>query len=159
MKSASELGLILGLSLLAGIGNWLADGRPSPDPLKQIEQAPLAEGEIAVDEAPAPGTEGVVWVDARRESQWRADGVPGSIHLSILSEIPLEEQVARHADVLLSARQVIVYCDDLHCGLSHDLVSQLVATGLFEGIDFRVLHGGATVLRDRGLLRAATPAP
>mgnify|MGYP000580870632 CR=1 FL=1 len=159
MKSAAELGLILGVSLLAGIGNWLADGRPSADPLKQVEETPLAEGEIAVDEAPPPGTEGVVWVDARRESQWRQDGVPGSIHLSILSDSPLEEQLARHAEELLAARLVVVYCDDLHCGLSHDLVTQLRATGLFEGVDFRVLHGGATVLRDRGLLRDATPAP
>lgn len=157
MKSATELGVIVAVAVVAALGNWLVDGRPSPHPLEQVEREPLREGEIALKDAPRPGEPGVVWIDARREEAWRDNGLPGSIHLTVLSDASLDEQIGRHLEELAAAETVIVYCDGLHCELSHELIERIGSRGIFEAT-FLVLHGGAEALEAAGLIKAPTPA-
>lgn len=161
MKSVAELGLIAGFAVLAGLGNWLASGRPSGDPMVELEKIELKEGEILLSEALKDGGEGVVWIDARSAESWRKERMQGSINITMQSDEQLGDQLARHIDVLFSAKRVIVYCDDVHCTVSHDLSKQL------KGEDYRdfvagevlVLKGGMVVLRDAGLVTNSNPGP
>jgi rhodanese-related sulfurtransferase len=160
VKSFAELGLIGGFAIVAGLGNWLIAGRPSPDPEKEVEQVPLKDGEILLDHALKGDDEGVVWIDARPTEAWRKESMRGSINVTMLSDEPLGDQLARHVDAIFGARRVIVFCDDVHCSVSHDLSEQL--KGEYRDMvagEILVLHGGMTVLRSAGLTRNSSPDP
>lgn len=160
MKSVAELGLITGVAVVAGLGNWLFAGRPSPDPVAEQESIPLKEGEILLDQALKDGGEGVVWIDARPAQVWRKESMDGSINITMQSDEPLGEQIARHQDVLFGASRLIVFCDDVHCSVSHDLSEQLRGEYRdFVAGEILVLHGGMTILRDAGLTTGSSPGP
>ncbi len=158
MKSAVELGLIGGLAVLASLGNWLFEGKPSGDPSMELQKIPLKDGEILLETALKDGAEGVVWMDARPAAAWSQERMEGSINITMLSDEPLADQLARHADVLFGSSRVIVYCDDVHCSVSHDLSKQL--KGEFRDFvagEVLVLHGGMTALRAGGLVTNSNP--
>lgn len=160
MKSVTELGLITAVALVAGLSNWLIEGKPSADPAKELEQVPLKEGEIALEQVLKDGGEGVVWIDARPMEVWRAERMPDSINITMQSDEALGDQIIRHQDVLFGASRVIVYCDDVHCSVSHDLSEQL--TGEYRDFvagEILVLHGGMTALRKAGLVTSSSPSP
>jgi len=161
MKSFAELGLIAGFSVVAGLGNWLVSGRPSGDPIVELKKVELKKGEILLSEALKDGGENVVWIDARSAESWRKERMKGSINITMQSDENLGDQLARHTDALFSAKRVIVYCDDVHCTVSHDMSKKL------KGEDYRdfiageilVLQGGMVVLRDAGLVTSSNPGP
>lgn len=160
MKSVTELGLITGVALLAGLGNWLIEGKPSADPVKELGQMPLKEGEILLEQALKEGGEGLVWVDARPTENWKAERMRGSINITMQSDEALGDQIVRHQDALFGASRVIVYCDDVHCSVSHDLSERLKGEyrDLVAG-EILVLHGGMTALRGAGLVTNSSPSP
>ena len=161
MKSVAELGLIAGVAVVAGFGNWLASGRPSGDPVLELEKVPLKEGEILLAQALKEGGQGVVWIDARPVEAWRGERMQGSINITMQSDEALIDQLARHAEVLFGASRVIVYCDDVHCSVSHDLSKQLKGADFsnFVAGEVLVLHGGMTALRAAGLVTSSSPGP
>ncbi|MGB6223396.1 rhodanese-like domain-containing protein [Haloferula sp.] len=160
MKSVTELGLITAVALVAGLGNWLIEGKPSADPDKELEQVPLKEGEIALAQVLKDGDEGMVWIDARPTEVWRAERMPDSINITMQSDEALGDQIIRHQDVLFGASRVIVYCDDVHCSVSHDLSKQLEGEYRdFVAGEILVLHGGMTALRKAGLVTSSSPSP
>lgn len=160
MKSVSELGVITGISVLAGLGNWVAGGKVSPDPVVELDQVPLKDGEIRLEDAMADGGEGVVWIDARPEAVWKKESKPGAINITMLSDEPLGDQIARHQDQLFGARRIIVFCDDVHCSVSHDLGERLKTEFRdFLGGEILILHGGMTALRGSGLVTNSNPGP
>lgn len=151
-KVASEMAVVAGLVVLASGVHWLAGGKPSGDPVVRVASTPLREGEVSAESLRADGVEGVLFIDARREDQWRDDGMPGSIHLSLLGETSLDEQIMVHAEALMNARRIVVYCDGPECSLSHDLVDRLRKDYAdFLGGDLLVVHGGITALKAAGL--------
>ena len=160
MKSVAELGLIAGVAVVAGLGNWLASGRPSADPVRELELVPLKDGEILLDQALKDGGEGLVWVDARPAEMWRKETMKGSINITMQSDQALVDQLARHSDVLFEASRVIVFCDDVHCSVSHDLSERLKGEYRdFVAGKILVLHGGMTALRAADLLTNSSPSP
>ncbi|MEM9235726.1 MAG: rhodanese-like domain-containing protein [Verrucomicrobiota bacterium] len=160
MKSVAELGILVGVAVVAGLGNWLASGMPSASPAELDTGAPLKEGEILLADAPVVKTEGVVWIDARPTSEWRQDGLVGAINITMQSERALIEQVADHADKLLNAQRIIVYCSDLHCTASHDLAAKLKGElADFIGGEVLVLRGGVVSLRQGGWITSSSPDP
>ncbi|MEP4078277.1 rhodanese-like domain-containing protein [Haloferula sp.] len=160
MKSVVELGLIAGVAVVAGLGNWLVGGKPSGDPVLELEQIPLKEGEVYLSEALEWDKEGVVWVDARPAEKWREETMAGSINITMQSDEDLGAQIANHVDAILGASRVIVFCDDVHCSVSHDLREQLKGEyrDLVAGEIF-VLHGGMTALRAAGKVTSSSPSP
>ena len=159
MKSAVELGLIAGVAVLAGLGNWLVSGRPSGDPVQELEQLPLKEGEIRLDQAIAENSESVVWIDARPAAAFEKETMRGAINVTMLSDEMLVDQLVKHSDALFAASRVIVFCDDVHCSVSHDLSKQLEEQRDFVAGEILVLHGGMTALRSAGLLTSSSPSP
>lgn len=160
MKSFAELGVIAGVAVVAGLGNWLIAGRPSPDPVAELEKLPLKEGEILLSEALEDGNDGVVWIDARPADAWRKESMPGSINITMQSDESLGEQIVSHQDVLFAARRLIVFCDDVHCSVSHDLSERLKGEYRdFVAGEVLVLHGGMTILRDAGLTADSSLGP
>lgn len=156
MKSSIEVAVIGVVAVAASLGTWMAGGSPSGMPEKELAAAPLRPGEVRLATLVEGGLDGILWVDARKESAWKSDGLEGSIHLTILSDEPLMAQVERHLDALADAGRVVVYCDDLHCSLSHDLAGGLREIGIVPG-EILVLQGGMTALRQGGLVKGSSP--
>jgi len=152
MTSSSEMAVVVGVALLAALVHGLV-GDPSTTP-PPVEAGAVAPGEVRL-EAIAADESGTVWVDARRPSEWRRERVDGALSISLLSEEPLEVQLARHGEALAAARRVVIYCDGPGCRLSHDLAERL--RGEFAGLvggEIVVLAGGAEALREAGRLGA-----
>lgn len=160
MKSVAELGILAGVAVVAGLGNWLAAGKPSADPVLELQQVPLKEGEILLTDVLKDGSEGLVWVDARPDSNWRENGLEGSLNITMQSEQALIDQVAMHSGDLLEAKRIVVYCSDVHCSVSHDLAAKLKGELKdFIGGEVKVLYGGVVALEAAGLIRSSSPAP
>lgn len=155
MKSPMEVAIISVVAVAAGLGTWMANGRPSGIPETELAETPLREGEVRLATLQKEGLQDVLWVDARKESAWKADGLEGSIHLTIQSDENLGAQVERHFEKLAMASRVVVYCDDLHCSLSHDLAKALAEMELVEG-EILVLQGGMTALRQAGMITGSS---
>lgn len=156
MKSSIEVAIIGVVAVAASFGTWMVGGRPSGMPEKELATTPLRPGEVQLATLVEQGLDGILWVDARKESAWKGDGIKGSIHLTILSDDPLMAQVERHMEALAGAERVVVYCDDLHCSLSHDLAKGLREVGIVGG-EILVLQGGMTALRQGGLVTDSSP--
>ena len=155
MNSSSEFAVIVGLAMMAGLGAWLVDGRPSYVAVEeQLAQAELKEGEIRLEDLMKLGEEETVWVDARREDEWKADGLEGSIHVTTLSDDDIGTQLERHVDLLFGAKRMVIYCSDLNCGMSHEL-AELIKKKYADMVpsEVLVLHGGMTALRVAGRVR------
>ncbi len=156
MKSSYEVAVIVVVAVAAGVGTWVANGRPPAYPAAEADATPLRPGEVRLEMLQEKGLDGILWVDARKASAWQSDGLPGSIHLTIQSDESLGAQVERNLERLAMAGRVVVYCDDLHCSLSHDLATALRALELVPG-EILVLQGGMTKLREAGLLKDSSP--
>lgn len=167
MKSSIQLALIVGLAGVAGLGHWMADGRPSGMPTLEFaektklgELPPLKEGEIRLEDLQGEAAEGVLWVDARRADRWKRDGLPGSISITSLSDEDLVTQLARYENELFGARMLVIYCDDLDCALSHELATRLKLE--YEGVvpsEIRILQGGHVALSAAGLIKNSSSGP
>lgn len=156
MRSATEIGLIVAIAGLASYGTWMINGRPSGTVEGALAETPLREGEIRLEDALKEGAEGTVWIDSRREDEWRTDGLEGSIHLTTLSDVDLQEQIENHAAQLFEASRVIVYCSDVNCGLSHELAERLRGYPDVIACPVLVLHGGMAALRAGGLVTSSS---
>lgn len=155
MRVTHQMAILLGVAALASGGHWLAEGRPSGIPAVELESIPLKEGEIQLSTLQQEGLEGVLFIDARRNDEWQRDGLEGSINITSLSDEDLVGQLAPHFEALTTARRIVVYCGDIHCGLSHELADRLKADfSDMLGGELSVLHGGMTALEVAGLVRA-----
>ncbi len=153
MRIAHEMTAIVAAAAIASGIHWMAEGRPSGIPAEELARTPLREGEVEWSTLRAEGLDGVLFIDARRAEEWQRDGLKDSINITPLSDLDLVEQLAPHIDALASARRIVVYCGDLHCGLSHELAERLKAefSELMAG-EPSVLHGGMTALKEAGVV-------
>jgi rhodanese-related sulfurtransferase len=152
MKSSVEVAVLLVVAVGASVATWAAGGRPSGRPEVELAKAPLRPGEVRLEQLRQEGFDDILWVDAREREAWQRDGVVGSIHLSVQSPESLELQIERHLEALATASRVVVYCNDLHCALSHQLAEALRGMGLIPG-RIEVLKGGMVALRQSDLPR------
>ncbi|MGE9269293.1 MAG: rhodanese-like domain-containing protein, partial [Verrucomicrobiales bacterium] len=133
MKSSAQMGVIVGMAMGVGCVHWMLDGQPSgASPAVQFRQdvesgmlPALKEGEVRLSDLEGELGEGILWVDARRKERWEENGLPGAINVTTLSDEDLVTQLARYENELFGARRMVIYCDDLNCGLSHELAERL----------------------------------
>lgn len=145
------MGLIVGIAVVASAGAWLVDGRPSDDPEKEMARVELRDGEISLEQLAEHGEQGVLWADARREDEWKADGLVGSIHVTTLSDENVGDQLIRYQDEIAKVQMMVIYCADVNCGMSHELAEIIKSD--YAGLapeEVWVLHGGLTALRVAG---------
>jgi rhodanese-related sulfurtransferase len=154
MNAVVQAVLIAGAAAVAAGGTWLVKGPPVRAFF--CDSATLKPGEICLEQV--PGTEGVVWVDARSRKDWEAHGVPGSILWNL---DPTEDMQAFEAGAALriaeGATMVVVYCGDENCGISKQVAERIRALDL--GPEVKVLRGGWRALNDAGRVKGSNPAP
>lgn len=155
MKSGTELLLVFGVAVLAAIGAWRLAGPAPRTEAPSCDPANLPPGEVCLDAVKEDPS--VLWIDARTASEWRNNGLPGSLHLTTVGGEDFEARIAEIASRLADAEKIVVYCGDLGCGVSKEVAGRLRDYGLAR--DARALHGGWSALNAAGMIKGSTPAP
>ena len=107
---------------------YLVSEQPGPDEISITDA-------LALEKAG-----GVLWLDARRRSEYDKAHVPGALLLNLFEWDDLMMPVV-HALSDGPRRAVIIYCDAQKCAASKELRERMIQFGLGD-IDIRVLHGG-----------------
>ncbi|WP_193211853.1 rhodanese-like domain-containing protein [Luteolibacter marinus] len=153
MRAATELVLILAVAALGALATWKISGPPSRE--VPCDPASLGADEICLATLTAEWPEGsFIWIDARSESEWKDGGVPGSIHLTTVSEIPFDQQIEASFEKLATAQRVVVYCSTAACGTSKEVVKRLNELGMIPEV--RALHGGWDALKQAGMVTGSS---
>lgn len=148
MRAITELALVVVLSSLGAVATWKIAG--PPDRSVVCDPAKLAPEEICLSTVQAEWKD-VLWIDARPEAEWKHDGIPGSIHLTTVGGGSFDEQVEASFEKLGSAERAVVYCGDVGCGISKEVVKRLQAYGI--PLEVKALHGGSAALQAAGMLK------
>jgi len=118
--------------------------------------APAAWREISGEEADRLQSSGVLFLDARRSSEYRDGHVPGARSVPVW-ETGLDEKVrALFAERPDQSAPIVVYCTGGECEDSHELAQKLYLAG-FDGV--RVYRDGFPdwARRGRPVTRGANP--
>jgi rhodanese-related sulfurtransferase len=153
MKAIPQLMTVAVLSFAAAGATYLIKGPPGR--MLVCDPSILKSDEICLEAVPADAN--VVWVDARRRSDWEKSGVPGSVLWNL---DPSEDMQAFEADVAMKIAEtprVIVYCGDENCGVSRQVAERIRALDL--GAEISVLHGGWRALSEAGRVKGSSPKP
>lgn len=145
--------VIAAISLAAAGGTFLVKGPPVR--LFRCDPATLKPDEICLDAIPVGET--VLWVDARKRTDWDKNGVPGSLLWNL---DPAEDMQALEADAavrIVASPRVIVYCGDENCGVSRQIAERIRKLDL--GAEVFVLRGGWRALSEAGRVRGSNPKP
>jgi len=157
MKAFGELLLVLGLATAGAVVTWQITGPPDRTPPSvACDPATLSLDEICLATVQAEWKD-VLWIDARREEEWKIDGMPGSIHITTMGGKSFQDQIEASLERLASAQRAVVYCSDTGCGISKEVVKQLREYGLVQG-ELRALHGGYAALKQAGMIKDSSPA-
>lgn len=151
MSAPRQLALITAVALMAAVVTWLVKGPP----LRTLvcDPATLKPDEVCLQQI-TEGTQ-VVWVDARSRTDWKKNGLPGSVLWNL---DPAEDMQAFEAELAVRITEiprVIVYCGDEACGVSRQVAERIRALGL--GAEVSVLHGGWRALSEAGRIRNSNP--
>ena len=151
MTSSVQVAMFFSIAVAGASVQWLAEGRPA-SALSVADESPLQPGEVRMEDVP----EEALWVDARPEAALSEGELPGAIRLDPSGGEPLDLQIERHAEALFGAVEIVIFCDDARCNLSHELAKRLREDygGLLGG-EVRVLRGGAEALERAGRLVGA----
>jgi rhodanese-related sulfurtransferase len=152
MRTVTELALVLVVSSLAAVATWKIAGPPDRTVNVVCDPARIGPDEICLATVQAEWRD-VLWIDARPEAEWKKDGVPGSIHLTTVGGGSFEEQLEVSFERLGSARRAVVYCGDVGCGISKEVVKRLREYGMPPEV--KALHGGSAALQAAGLLKSS----
>ncbi len=153
MNPWGQLALIAAISLAAAGGTFLIKGPPNR--LFRCDPATLKPDQICLDAISAEAD--VLWVDARRRSDWEQNGVPGSVLWNL---DPAEDMQAFEADAavrIVASPRVIVYCGDENCGVSRQIAERIRKLDL--GAEVFVLRGGWRALSEAGRVKGSSPKP
>ena len=133
-----QSGLLLALGTAGALATYYwHDERPE---LYLVSEQPGPD-EISITDALAlEKAGGVLWLDARRRSEYDKAHVPGALLLNLHEWDDLMMPVV-HALGDGPRRAVIIYCDAQKCAASKELRERMIQFGLGD-IDIRVLHGG-----------------
>ncbi len=151
MNGFGQLAAIVGISLAAAGGTYWIKGPPART--LSCDPATLKPGEVCLQQI-SPDAK-VLWVDARSRKDWEKNGLLGSVLWNL---DPGEDMQVFEADVamrIMETPQVIVYCGDENCGLSHQIADKI--RGLQLGADVSVLRGGWRALNEAGRIKDSPP--
>jgi rhodanese-related sulfurtransferase len=151
MNAIGQLAAISAIALTAAGATWLIKGPPARNLV--CDPAALKPDEVCLQQIPE-GTQ-VVWVDARSRTDWKKNGLPGSVLWNL---DPAEDMGAFEAEAavrIAEVPRVIVYCGDESCGVSRQVAERIRALGL--GAEVSVLHGGWRALSEAGRIRSSNP--
>ena len=153
MRTITELAIVLCLASAGAVATWKIAG--PPDRSVACDPAKISEDEVCLATVKAEWGE-VLWIDARREEDWKRDGLPGSIHITTMGKVPFDQQVEASMEALVQGRKAVVYCDGINCTLSKEVARQLRGYGLLPEV--KALHGGYDALKAAGMIKGSTPA-
>ncbi|MCU0782183.1 MAG: rhodanese-like domain-containing protein, partial [Akkermansiaceae bacterium] len=151
MHASAQLAVIAAMALAAAGGTWLVKGPPQR--WLSCDPAMLQPDELCLSQIPAGSP--VVWVDARPRSEWKKNGMAGSVLWNL---DPAEDMQAFEAELALQVIEtprVVVYCGDENCGVSRQVAGRIRAMGL--GAEVFVLHGGWRALAEAGRVTYSSP--
>ena len=151
MNGFGQLAAIVGISLAAAGGTYWIKGPPART--LSCDPATLKPGEVCLQQI-SPDAK-VLWVDARSRKDWEKNGLLGSVLWNL---DPGEDMQVFEADVamrIMETPQVIVYCGDENCGLSHQIADKIRSLQL--GADVSVLRGGWRALNEAGRIKDSPP--
>ena len=153
MNPWGQLAVIAAISLAAAGGTFLIKG--SPNRLFRCDPATLKPDEICLEAIPA-GAE-VLWVDARKRSEWEKNGVPESVLWNLDPAEDMQAFEAGAAARIVASPRVIVYCGDENCGVSRQIAERIRKLDL--GAEVFVLRGGWRALSEAGRVKGSSPKP
>lgn len=154
MKTVTELLLVVLVATLGAVATWKIAGPPERG--VACDPAMLSAEEICLDTLTAEWPEGsFLWIDARSEEEWEKNGLPGSIHLTTVSDVPFDQQLEQSFEALSTASRVVVYCTSEACGTSKEVVKRLKELGLIPEV--RALYGGWAALKYSELVKDSNP--
>ena len=160
MKALSEMAVVMAVTGVAAAGHWLMAGKPGVTTGTEVAgQVALKPGEVFLADVLAMGDDGLLWVDARSDAEWRADGVEGSVNITPKGGAAIDAQLEREMTRLFEARRVVIYCADAGCGLSHQVAEVMRGFGDLVSGEILVLHGGHEALKAAGLVRNSSEGP
>ena len=151
MNGFGQFAAIVGISLAAAGGTYWIKGPPART--LSCDPATLKPGEVCLQQI-SPDAK-VLWVDARSRKDWEKNGLLGSVLWNL---DPGEDMQVFEADVamrIMETPQVIVYCGDENCGLSHQIADKIRSLQL--GADVSVLRGGWRALNEAGRIKDSPP--
>lgn len=132
--------ILLALTAAAGALTWKFHPE-RPELYLVAEAAP--EGEISIqDVLERQKKDGVIWLDARQESEYRKGHIPGAL---LLNEYDYENQLMASFEKITSAADtipVVIYCDGQKCAASHAIRQRLEESKALGDRELLVLHGG-----------------
>jgi rhodanese-related sulfurtransferase len=155
MRTVTELALVLACASLGALATWKIAGPPSR--VIACDPATITPEEICLATVQAEWPEGsFLWIDARPAAEWKLNGVPGSIPLTMIGDTSFDEQVEASFEKLGTAQRALVYCGSTGCGTSKEVTKRLKALGFPPEV--RALHGGWDALKQAGLVKDSSPA-
>ncbi len=144
---------IMGIALAgAGASWWITGG---PERSKPCDPAVIKSDEICIQSI--PDDIDILWIDARPRSEWKKNGLPGSVLWNL---DPKEDMQAFEAEVamrVVTSPHVVVYCSDESCGVSRQIAERI--RNLDLGAEVYVLHGGWRALVAAGKINDPTETP
>jgi rhodanese-related sulfurtransferase len=130
MTSIRQAVLILLAALVpAGVSALVHPRRPS------WSREALLPGEERLKTVLAWGPN-VLWVDARSQSEYEAEHVPGAILLNLEA---WDSLFPRFLDRWSPGQKIIVYCSSRSCEMSHEVATRLEQSGV---VPVYILKGG-----------------
>lgn len=123
--------MLLGLAFLPAIGQALFLG-------ERISWNEPARGEDEVELAQARSWgEAVLWVDARPDTQFDQEHIPGAL---LLNEDRWNELLPQMLALWSPEKRIVVYCSSQSCAASHQVAHRLKEEAGLK--DVYVLYGG-----------------
>ncbi|MBC8128682.1 MAG: hypothetical protein H8M99_16205 [Gloeobacteraceae cyanobacterium ES-bin-144] len=153
MNVLNQLLVIAVISLTFATATYVTKGPPNR--FLRCDPATLKPDEVCLESVSAIAD--VLWVDARKRSEWQESGVPGSVLWNLDGA---EDMQAFEANVAVRAAvspHVLVYCGDENCGVSRQIAERIRKLDL--GVKVSVLHGGWRALSEAGRVKGSSPKP
>jgi rhodanese-related sulfurtransferase len=133
--------LVIGVvALLGSLAVWKLAGPPER----------LRDGEVYLSTVQEEWGGEVLWVDARKRSEWKKNGLAGSVLISLEAGEDFESLVAEAIEKFATAERVVVYCGSRGCSTGLEVAAKLEEFQL--GPRCYSLHGGVQTLIDAGLI-------
>lgn len=163
MNTFAQVAVIGAMSVAAAVGQWKYAPEPGKPTPVACDPALMPADEICLATAQDTWAKdgGLLWIDARSAGEWKADGLPGSIHLTTVGGENFDDLLEQAMPRLMESKRAVVYCGSTSCGISKEVVTRLQTYGMVPGIiaEAKALHGGHDALKSAGLLTSPNSKP